>query len=184
MICYLIRHGKDDDSLRGGWSDSPLTKEGVLEVEALADRLSADVQMNIARIFSSDLKRAEQTAEIISSRLGIEVEYLPQFRETNNGALAGMKNDVAAVKYPGLYWSTLEWDECYPAGESPHQFFDRICAAWSAFKQDVKALKGNAVLVTHGGVINVISHIEGGTRYTNKEKPFAVRNAEIVAFEL
>ena len=26
MICYLVRHGKDDDSVRGGWSDYSLTK--------------------------------------------------------------------------------------------------------------------------------------------------------------
>ena len=27
MTCYLLRHGKDDDTLRGGWSDAPLTAE-------------------------------------------------------------------------------------------------------------------------------------------------------------
>lgn len=30
MICYLVRHGKDDDSVRGGWSKSPLSDEGIV----------------------------------------------------------------------------------------------------------------------------------------------------------
>lgn len=184
MTCYLIRHGKDDDSVRGGWSASPLTEEGVTEVEVLADKLSLAPQMNVVRIFSSDLPRARQTAEIIASRLNLDVELLEQFRETNNGALAGMKNDIALVKYPGLFWSTLDWDECYPEGESPHQFFDRISDAWFAFKQSVKDLDGNAILVTHGGVINVVWHIENGLEYSNKSQSFSVKNAEMISFEV
>ena len=67
MICYLIRHGKDDNTIRGGWSDTPLTEQGKLEVEILANKLSNDLSLNITQIFSSDLMRAKQTAEIISS---------------------------------------------------------------------------------------------------------------------
>lgn len=29
MICYLVRYGQDDDSVRGGWSDCPLTELGI-----------------------------------------------------------------------------------------------------------------------------------------------------------
>ena len=28
MTCYLVRHGKDDDTVRGGWSEQPLSDEG------------------------------------------------------------------------------------------------------------------------------------------------------------
>ena len=36
MTCYLVRHGKDDDTVRGGWSEQPLSDEGKAQAEALA----------------------------------------------------------------------------------------------------------------------------------------------------
>ena len=39
MYIYLIRHGKDDETVRGGWSNSPLTEEGILQVHRLADEI-------------------------------------------------------------------------------------------------------------------------------------------------
>ena len=104
MKCYLVRHGKDDDSVRGGCSDAPLTEQGIEQVNALANDLASNLQLNISRIFSSDLFRAKQTAEIISKAINVPVVYLPQFREVNNGVLAGMKNTEALKKYPGLFW--------------------------------------------------------------------------------
>ena len=184
MICYLIRHGKDDNTIRGGWSDTPLTEQGKLEVEILANKLSNDLSLNITRIFSSDLMRAKQTAEIISSKLQVKVEYSPMFREVNNGILAGMKNDLAKEKYPNLFWNTLEWNECYPEDESPKMFFERISYAWNSFKERIRNSKNNVLLVTHGGVINAIYHIENSIPYSNKNKPISVKNAEIISFEI
>lgn len=184
MNCYLVRHGKDDDSVRGGWSAEPLTEQGIEQVKALADNLSSDSQMNIVQIFSSDLLRAKQTAEIISQKIEAPVEYLPQFREVNNGVLAGMKNSEALIEFPGLFWKTLEWDECYPEGESPHIFYDRIRNAWSAFVNSIQSIDGDVLLVTHGGVINVILHIINSLEYSNKTKPFPVKNAELITIRL
>jgi probable phosphoglycerate mutase len=184
MICYLVRHGKDDDTLRGGWSDAPLTEEGISQIHQLVQRLVADPSMNIGRIYSSDLPRARQTAELFSKAFGLMVEELPDFRETNNGILAGMKNTVAAERYPGLYWSSLGWDERYPGGESPHEFFDRIAKAWYGFKTMLGKLDSNVILVTHGGVINVIQCIENGIPYTNKSNPYPIRHGEMVGIQL
>lgn len=183
MICYLIRHGKDDNSVRGGWSDTPLTEQGITEVEALADALASDPSMYITELFSSDLKRAKQTAEIIASKLDLKIHYLPQFREVNNGVLAGMKNDAAKEKYPNLFWNTLDWNERYPNGESPCQFFERVSFAWKQFKEMARDKGSNIALITHGGVINVIYHIEHGLPYSNKNKPFSVKPAEVIPFE-
>ena len=63
MICYLLRHGKDDETVRGGWSDHPLTEEGLRQAETLA---FAD--WTVSHIYSSDLQRAIQTAQIIAQR--------------------------------------------------------------------------------------------------------------------
>lgn len=184
MICYLIRHGKDDDSVRGGWSHSPLTAEGVKQVERLSAEIFSAEHMKIGTIYTSDLPRAKQTAEIIASVISVPVVEMPEFRETNNGVLAGMNNKIAEQRYPGLYWSSLGWEQTYPGGESPRQFYDRIAGAWHNFKHTVQGMDHNVILVTHGGVINVIQCIEHGVSYSNKANPFPIDNAEMIGIEL
>lgn len=184
MICYLIRHGKDDDSVRGGWSNSPLSAEGVKQVARLASEILSANNMNIGTIYSSDLPRARQTAEILSSAISVPVVEMPEFRETNNGVLAGMNNQIAEEQYPGMYWSALDWEQAYPDGESPCQFYNRIADAWHSFRNTVQCSDRNVILVTHGGVINVIQCIEHGIAYSNKANPFPVSNAEMIGIEL
>lgn len=184
MICYLVRHGKDDDSVRGGWSNSPLTEEGIQQVDRLAAEMQSAGKTDIGIIYTSDLPRAKQTAEILSMALAVPVIEMPEFRETNNGILAGMNNQVASEQYPGLYWSTLDWEEAYPGGESPCRFYNRIADAWHAFKNTLQKNDQDVMLVTHGGVINVIQCIEHAMVYSNKENPFPVGNAECIAVEI
>ncbi len=185
MTCYLIRHGKDDDTVRGGWSNASLTDEGIAQVENLALRLSESEAISIVQLFASDLPRASQTADLLAKRLNLPVAKMPEFRETNNGVLAGMKNELANEQYPGLYWNTLGWDEHYPHGESPHEFFVRISDAWFKFKKNIAArTSGDIALVTHAGVISVILCIEKNVVYTNKSNPFPVKNAEWLSVEI
>lgn len=184
MICYLIRHGKDDDSVRGGWSKTPLTAEGIEQVNGLAHLLVSS-QTSISQIFTSDLPRAKQTAEILSDHLHVPVIEMPAFRETNNGILAGIKNDLANILYPGLYYSSLAWDEAYPGGESPHMFFTRIFYGWNDLKEKLKRDRaGDVALVTHAGVINVILCIEARIQYTNQEIHFPIKNAQMIKVEI
>lgn len=102
MTIYLVRHGADDDSIRGGWSNHPLTDEGLKQSEELAKKLK-DYNCDAEIIYSSDLFRAKQTAELLAQRLNLEVECNAEFREVNNGDLAGMNNDLANELYPNLY---------------------------------------------------------------------------------
>ncbi len=112
----------------------------------------------------------------------MKITFLPQFRESNNGALAGMPKTEAAKKYPGIYWNVLDWTETWPEGESPEQFFHRIKNAWREFKAQVG--KDNVLLVSHGGVMNIILCLENGIIYTNKETHFRIKDAEIVELDI
>lgn len=104
MKIFLIRHGQDDDSVRGGWSDSPLTEIGVQQSVDLANEIYNNVeQYNIGKVFSSDIIRAKQTANIIVEKLNLPFYLMPEFREVNNGDLAGLDNTIAEEKYPNLY---------------------------------------------------------------------------------
>ena len=182
MICYLIRHGQDDDTVRGGWSGQPLIEEG----KAQADELASFIQrsdLGIQYIYSSDLLRAIQTAQSVADKLHLPIIQMPEFREVNNGDLAGMDNELASKMYPGLYWNTLEWEQRYPGGESPKEFYERIRTAWDAFQKMVLEQNENVLLVTHGGVINVILSIVNGEKYSNKTSMRKIRNTELITLE-
>ena len=184
MICYLIRHGRDDETVRGGWSASPLTDEGIQQAEQLAEKIRTTCAANIGMIYTSDLPRATHTAAILSASLSIPVEERPEFREVNNGILAGMDNQLASEQFPGLYWNTLGWDEPYPGGESPLLFHERISSAWHSFKKQLRDANHDVILVTHGGVIQIILCLEHGLAYSNQRAHFSIKPAEMVAIPI
>jgi len=120
-------HGQDDPACRGGWSDHDLTPEGAAQAKALAARLKACGEAySLAAVITSDLPRAVTTGSILADALSLPVVKEPRLREINNGDVAGMANETALKRYPGLFFSTLQMDEAYPKGESPRAFHDRI----------------------------------------------------------
>ena len=179
MMIYLMRHGADPSDRYGGWSAYGLTEEGREQVH---NAKSCLYNKGITQIYSSDLVRAKETAEIVANALSLEIIYLPQFRESNNGLLAGMLKSEAVEKYPGVYWNALDWTETWPKGESPEQFFRRIQCAWYDFKEQIG--KNNVLLISHGGVMNIILCLENGIPYTNKETHFQIKDAEIVRIDI
>ena len=182
MICCLVRHGKDDDTVRGGWSQQPLTDEGEVQAAELADFVQKS-GLGIQQLYSSDLLRAMQTAQIVADSLRLPIAPKPEFREGNNGNLAGIKNELAAEQYPGLYWNTLAWEQQYPGGESPKEFYERIRCAWDVLQKDILERNENVMLVTHGGVMHVILSIVKGEIYSNQASPRKIRNAELIALK-
>lgn len=178
-MIYLMRHGADPSDRYGGWSTYGLTEKGREQVHNAKSSLR---NKGITQIYSSDLIRAKETAEIIAEELSLKVTYLPQFRESNNGLLAGMLKTEAVEKYPGIYWNALDWTETWPEGESPEQFFHRIQSAWNEFKKQVE--DDDVLLVSHGGVMNIILCLENGIPYTNKETHFQIKDAEIVQIDI
>lgn len=182
MKLYLIRHGKDDERYRGGWSDLGLIEEGEKQASQLAYFLKENQQeYPISKIISSDLKRAVQTAKAIQKQLNVPMILSENWREINNGDLAGMLNSVASEKYPGLFFNTLRMDECYPNGESPINFFNRIKDTFYELLK--KQTNDKVAIVTHSGVINIIYHIVKNVEWSNKNKSFPVKNASLNVLE-
>lgn len=180
MKLFFVRHGKDDENYRGGWSSLGLVPEGVEQAKRLGRLLKEkEIGCDIKKIVSSDLVRAKETAEILAEALSLPVTTDARLREADNGELAGMSNEEALKKYPGLFWSTLEPDECYPGGESPNVFFTRIKSWFDKFLVECKDVEGNVLVVTHGGVINVMYHLVRGMEWSNRTKPVPVRNCSV-----
>ena len=90
MRVYLVRHGQSTahDSGKRQSPDSPLSEKGIGQAKALAGKIKKwDVSFN--KVFSSDLARARQTAEVIAGELGCPVEIFAGIHEKE--------------QHPGLY---------------------------------------------------------------------------------
>lgn len=180
MKIFFVRHGKDDEKFRGGWSSLGLVPEGVEQAKQLARYFSEKrTEYGITKIISSDLPRAKETADILAKELGLVVVTEERLREVDNGKLAGMPNEEVLEKYPGLFWSTLKPEECYPNGESPMQFFSRIKEWFETFLKEYKDADGNVLVVTHGGVINVVYHLVRNLEWSNTKKSVSVGNCSV-----
>ena len=185
MKLIFVRHGKDDDRYRGGWSELDLIPEGMEQTKQLAKHLKENNgYYKAAHIISSDLPRTMTTASFLSAELGIEIQKEARIRETNNGDLAGMLNAAALARYPGLFFSTLKMDEAYPNGESPIDFYTRIKLWFSEFCSGCRHRNGNVLVVTHGGVINVVYHLVKGIEWSNKGSAFKAAYCSIHILDL
>ena len=167
MSIYLVRHGDDDEEYRGGWSELPLLDIGIEKCKKLAKYLKIN-NYEIDEIISSDLNRTQMTAEIINEEIKVQIFLEPDLREINNGDLVGMPNKKALKKFPNVFFSSLEFDETYPNGESPKEFYKRIKDVFLDIVE--KSKDQNVILVTHGGVISVIWHIVKEKEWSNKFK--------------
>ena len=103
MKILFVRHGESVDDIEdryGGWADFDLTKKGEKQLAKSAEKI-ASLDEKFEVILSSPLKRAFQSAKIISDQLGIEVEVFEYLKERNlNGVLTGMVKSEAKKKYP------------------------------------------------------------------------------------
>lgn len=186
MAIYLVRHGQDEEGYRGGWSQRGLIDEGIRQAEKLGQYLNGHKHdFNIHRIVCSDLQRACQTAAIIANKLGLPFHGSEDWRETNNGLLAGMPHTLAEEKFPGLYFSSLRMDERYPGGESPRENFARIKETFTRLCQEQLETNDheNVLVVTHGGVINIIYHIMKDMDWSNKNPFFPTSNTGLHKIE-
>ena len=76
-MIYLLRHGLDDESKIGGWSDVGLTKEGIKQIKEAKNFITENISFR--DIVSSDIKRASESAKIINEDFNKKMDYLKWF---------------------------------------------------------------------------------------------------------
>lgn len=169
---YLIRHGwtrADKHRLYCGATDLPLTKSGAAELRKAAEEFSYPSAEN-CRIYTSGMLCAEQTLKLIWGKQPHEM--LPALREMNFGdfemhSYEELKDDAA---FSAWLSGDNEVNVC-PNGESGVELKKRAIAAFTA----LAGAAGNAIVVTHGGVIAAImAHLfpgEGKNRYSWQPSP-------------
>ncbi len=146
---YIVRHGQTEWNLLGktqGHGNSDLTPKGIEQAELLADSMT---KYPIDYIYSSDLGRAYQTAEIIGNKLSIEVEKTEALREMNFGTWEGRIIKDIIEEDPELYkmWRNEPHLAKIPQGETLSQIKKRT----DAFIKEIneKYDGKHIVLVTH-----------------------------------
>ncbi len=154
-LIYLIRHGAiDKPSPRSflGQTDLPLNKEGVRQAQILRQQLQ---DIPFTTIFSSPLKRAIQTATLVSGMPTAALQQIDAFKEINLGAWEGLSVTEVQARFPGAYERRGQDLEFFrpPRGES---FADLAARSYPALLSLVEAYRGPLLVVTHAGVIRVL----------------------------
>jgi broad specificity phosphatase PhoE len=152
----LARHGETDDNLEPlrfqGFRDTPLNDTGRRQAGELAARVADD---GIVSLWSSDLVRASETADIVGAHIGLPVRLDSRLREACRGEWEGhLFGEIERVD-PERYaaWMRAGEDFRFPGGESLRDQQDRVGAAL----EDIRATgELPALVVAHGGSIRVM----------------------------
>jgi len=151
---YLVRHGATEwnrERRAQGVADVDLNEDGRRQAAATAE-LFRDVPLTA--VYSSDLKRASDTAEAIARPHGLTVITDPDLREIDQGEWTGVEVSEIAKRWPDT-WGPARHYSARPGGESPQQVRAR---ALRAVRRVTEAHPdGDVVIVSHGGTIRWIS---------------------------
>ena len=164
---WLVRHGETPWNVERrvqGWEDIPLNGTGVGQAQALGRHL-AQLQATgteIDAIYTSDLRRAHQTAAILSESLGLDTSLEPGVRERHFGVLQGLIFTSTEEHQPEAtaIWRSREPEAALPGGESLGTFHRRVVGAIEALAR--KHPGQRIVVVSHGGAMDVMwRHAQG-----------------------
>jgi probable phosphoglycerate mutase len=103
----FVRHGQTDWNKEGrlqGGLDVPLNEEGKRQAHLLALRLAEE---RWDHLFSSDLRRAAVTADVIGKTIGLKVAFDARLRERRYGRLEGLTAQERIDRW-GPDWSSLD----------------------------------------------------------------------------
>ena len=152
----LVRHGITEfNSARrfAGYSDMELSAEGYEQVEKLRDRLAGD---NIDAAYSSDLKRAMATADIISSRHNVDIVPCSELREVNYGDAEGLTFQEISNRFPEVAKLIVNFNLNlkFPNGESFKEFIERTNKFLDRLKKHEPS--ETILIVSHSGPLRVL----------------------------
>ena len=159
----LIRHGEtawNRTRTLQGQQDIPLNETGLAQAEAVALQLKDE---KIDAIFTSDLMRARQTAEVIARPHRLAVVDEPGLRERHWGRYQGLRFDEIEQREPEAHARMVARDPGYVlegGGESIEGLVARVAATLSRLTRSRP--DQTVVAVAHGGVLDAVHRIASG----------------------
>lgn len=153
----LLRHGQSVGNANGHWqghADFELTETGRRQAEALAEywqKTNKSFDLAVA----SPLKRAYQTAEIVTARLGIPLECDSDWMERDIGDYTGLDNTTINARFerPAFTHPFL------PVGRTGESQWALVGRAARALQKLTARPAGNYLIVAHGGILNLALYV-------------------------
>jgi broad specificity phosphatase PhoE len=154
---YLVRHGENPANLRNEFSyrlvDYALTPKGRLQAQQTAEYLR---EKHIHEIYSSPLKRTQETAQIIAEACGLHVTVIEEFREVNVGILEQQAPSIENWELHNRIvaeWFFGRHDVSFPGGEDYHTLLQRMRNGLRKVLQE--KVDKNIVIVGHAGIFTI-----------------------------
>lgn len=150
----LARHGESDWNAARRWqghADRPLSDLGRAQARTLAERLA---RIRLDAIYSSDLRRARDTAVVVGKSQGLSVRLLRELREVDVGSWSGLTMDEAAERFPEGFGRWLGGAEGWDDGETYPQLAARVVPA--VLRLATAHTEGRVLVVAHGGTIRAV----------------------------
>lgn len=146
-----VHHVENKD---GGWYDTDLTPRGMRDAETTAERLAALVGQREVEIYSSDLRRAAQTASAFARRLGVRVTETADLREISYGVAGGQPQDWLDTRYvPTSDGNPMDHHCGIEGAETRREIATRVFPCVSSI---VDRSCATQVIVTHGFALSFV----------------------------
>jgi broad specificity phosphatase PhoE len=153
----VIQHCQSEhhiNNMTGGWTDTSLTELGRNQAELIGLKLKRELGEESYTIYSSDLMRAKQTADIVANHLNLTVIEDVNLREINTGIAAGKTKDWAREHRNPKTSNEFDLDyQEFQDVETWRQFYIRVC---EGMKRICDLDKGNLIIATHGCTLSYI----------------------------
>lgn len=153
---WLVRHGQTDWNVEGRWQGQtplapPLNATGIAQAHALAQSLAQQADLvAFDALYSSDLLRARQTAEVIALYLRLPITFDARLREVHLGAWEGMLGEDVALHYVAEL-SERKRDPVHARPPHGETIFELAARVGPALSDIVRAHpNGNVIVVSHG----------------------------------
>lgn len=164
----LARHGETDWNREGrfqGHADPPLNRTGRAQAVDLSVALMAE---QLAAVYSSPLRRALETADVVAASHGLEPVPLDDLREVDVGSWSGLTRAEVEERFPAQFARWLDHGQGWEDGETYEEMGRR---AVDALLRVAAAHDGERVLaVTHGGPIRAAFAFADGTTHAEARR--------------
>jgi len=152
----LVRHGNTKQNSADrfwGHTDVALSAAGARQAERLRDRLATE---RINAVYTSDLRRASRTAEIITSCHQLKVVSCTELHEVNFGKVEGLTFAEICQFYPELAeaWPTRSLSFKFPDGESIADVNNRVRKFLDRLEKHTT--EETVLIVAHSGVLRLL----------------------------
>jgi broad specificity phosphatase PhoE len=176
----LARHGETDWNRDGrfqGHADTSLNARGREQAHELAEEVNG-----VEVIYSSDLKRAIETAEVVAERLGLEVTVDSRLRERGFGAWEGLTRAEIEASFREEF---DRWRSGDGGGAADAEAQEAFAARIEAFLTDVLARHPDqtVLVIAHGGSIRVVQAVASGLDYLQDRRSIrALANCSLARY--